>query len=129
MTFIFDILGHLHKALKRLFIDYPEFIEKYKETYLMGFPKARELFDYVESQVRTSNQYIFPMIINRENDIYFVFVLNCLEMRFALEHPKEYKKIMGWCSEPEFILPKKDVAKLLDMNTPNKFVRFLLSKI
>ena len=121
--------NYLHKGLKRLFIDYPDFIEKYKETYLRVFPKARELFDYVESQIRTSNKYIFPMIINRENDLYFVFVLNRLEMRFALEHPKEYKKIMRWCSEPEFILPKKDVANLLEMNTPNKFVRFLLSKI
>ena len=116
---------YLHKGLKQIFINYPEFVEKYKETYLKSFPKARELFDYVQSQIRTSNQYIFPMIVNKENDLYFMHVLDRLEMRFALEHPEDYKKIMGWCSEPEFILPKKDVIEIMELNTPNKIVKYL----
>ena len=33
------------------------------------------------------------------------------------------------CSEPEFILPKKDVIEIMELNTPNKIVKYLLSKI
>jgi hypothetical protein len=32
-----------------------------------------------------------------------------IEYNFALEYPEEYMKMSGWCSIPEFTLPKNEV--------------------
>lgn len=113
------------KGIKKIFKNYPNFIEKYLENYLMVFPKARKLMNKIKPQITNNKDLSYA---GNENDLYFKFVLERLDMRFALEHPKEWKEIMGWCSEPKFILPKKDVIKLMEQNTPIKFINFLLSK-
>ena len=68
-------------------------------------------------------------MIGNENDIYFWFIVNRLEFHFALEHPDEYKKIFQWCSNPEFILNRKEVLEILKLNTATKYIKYLLSKI
>jgi serine/threonine protein kinase len=114
------------KGIKKIFINYPDFIEKYLDYYVKFFPNSKKLMDELKSQITNNSNLSY---VGNENDIYVKFVLERIDMRFALEHPKKWKKIMGWCSEPKFILPKKDILEIMEQNTPRKFINYLLSKI
>jgi len=114
------------KGIKKIFVNYPDFIEKYLDYYVKFFPNSKKLIDELKSQITNNSNLSY---IGNENDIYVKFVLERIDMRFALEHPKKWKKIMGWCSEPKFILPKKDILEIMEQNTPRKFINYLLSKI
>jgi hypothetical protein len=96
------------------------------DYYVKIFPNSKKLMKELKPQITNNSNLSY---IGNENDIYVKFILERIDMRFALEHPKKWKKIMGWCSEPIFILPKKDVLEIMEQNTPRKFINYLLSKI
>jgi hypothetical protein len=52
-----------------------------------------------------------------------------IEINFALDHPKEYAKLTGWCSAPVFTLPKKDVLEILECKTRNDYYKLFMKKI
>ena len=57
-----------------------------------------------------------------------VFLIKIMN-NFALEHPELYMKITGWCSLPEYILPKKDVLEILECKTRKDYIRLFMRKI
>tara|TARA_Y100000590_G_scaffold419776_1_gene521824 strand:- start:59 stop:1207 length:1149 start_codon:yes stop_codon:yes gene_type:complete len=120
---------YYHKGIKKMFTKYPNFIDKYMNIYLQSFPKAIKIAENIKTEIINSDKYVWNLMIGNENDIYFWFIVNRLEFHFALEHPDEYKKIFQWCSNPEFILHRKEVLEILKLNTATKYIKYLLSKI
>jgi hypothetical protein len=115
-------------GIKKIFINYPQFFIKYFNEYLQIFPKAKKLKNSVLPLIKNSNN-LSSLYVENDNDLYFMFILERINIRFALEYPKEYMKLFGWCSEPEFILPKKDVIEIMKLNTPNKMINYFISRI
>ena len=120
---------YFHKGIKKLFVEYTDFIDKYINIYLQSFPKAKKLYIRILSEIKNSDKYVYDLIIGDKNDIYLWFVIYRLMFHFALEYPKEYKKIFKWCSNPEFILHKKEVLEIMKLNSATKYIKYLLSKI
>jgi hypothetical protein len=51
-----------------------------------------------------------------------VFLLKILN-NFALDHPELYMMETGWCSPPEFILPKNHVLEILECKTREEYIK------
>lgn len=96
-----------------LFKDYTKIVDEYAEKYLRLYPHLRELYSEFKKDKKIHNSY--------KNDMH-VFLLKIL-YNFALEHPNIYMKITGWCSPPEFTLPKKHVLEILECKTSEEYIK------
>lgn len=101
---------------KILFQQYEKIIDAYAEKYLLLYPNLRK--SYFEFKKGGGSN---------KNDMN-VFLLK-IKNNFALDHSQEYMKVTGWCSPPEFILPKKDVLEILGCKSREDYVKLFINKI
>ena len=106
---------------KKLFIDHKKIVNKYAEKYLRVFPEAREMFMDVIKNIGKVEK-MSDLTRGRDPDYYFRILLNKMEYNFAMDYPKEYMKLMGWCSLPRFRLPKKDVLEIMESKSYKKII-------
>jgi hypothetical protein len=98
---------------KILFQKYEEIIDAYAEKYLMLYPNLRK--SYLEFKKGDGSN---------KNDM-IVFRIKIMN-NFMLDHPQEYMKVSGWCSPPEFTLPKKDILEILECKTRDDYIKLFL---
>jgi hypothetical protein len=96
---------------------------EYAEKYLKLYPKLRDFY----SQLKKVELNKLNKNMRYRNDVIVLFLK--IEMNFALDHPKEYAKLTGWCSAPEFTLPKKEVLEILGCKTRNNYYKLFMKKI
>jgi serine/threonine protein kinase len=96
-----------------LFQKYDKIIDAYAEKYLRLYPHLRK--SYLEFKKGGGSN-------KKKNDMN-VFLIKIMN-NFALDHPQEYMKVAGWCSPPEFILPKKDILEILGYKTRGDYINF-----
>jgi serine/threonine protein kinase len=98
-----------------LFQQYEKIIDAYAEKYLRLYPHLRKSYlEFKKGGGSSKNDMIIQLKIMNN---------------FALDHPQEYMKVAGWCSPPEFILPKKDVLEILGCKTRDDYFKFLKEKL
>ena len=87
------------------------------------YPKFRKYYSQLTKvELNKLNKHM-----RHRNEIITFF--HKIEMNFALDHPKEYAKLTGWCSVPKFMLPKKDILEILECKTREDYVKLFLKKI
>ena len=96
---------------------------EYAEKYLKLYPNLRKYY----SQLKKVEINKLDKNMKYRNDVIAFF--HKIEINFALDHPQEYAKLTGWCSAPEFILPKKDVLEILGCKTRDDYFKFLKEKL
>jgi serine/threonine protein kinase len=95
-----------------LFQKYEKIIDAYAEKYLRLYPNLRKSYlEFKKSGGSSKNDMMIQLKIMNN---------------FMLDHPQEYMKVSGWCSPPEFILPKKDVLEILDCKTRDDYIKLFL---
>lgn len=99
-----------------LFQQYEKIIDAYAEKYLRLYPHLQK--SYLEFKKGGGSN---------KNDI-IVFRIKIMN-NFMLDHPQEYMKVTGWCSPPEFILPKKDVLEILGCKTRDDYLNLVKRKL
>ena len=95
-------------------------IDNYAEKYLKLYPHLDKFYQLFKKKIKYES-------LHHKNDIK-VFLLKILN-NFALEHPNIYMKETGWCSPPEYILPKKDVLEILECKTREEYIIYFTKKI
>jgi hypothetical protein len=101
---------------------YPQY-PKYAEKYFQLYPKFRKYYSQLTKvELNKLNKHM-----RHRNEIITFF--HKIEMNFALDHPKEYAKLTGWCSVPKFMLPKKDILEILGCKTREEYVKLFMKKI
>jgi serine/threonine protein kinase len=95
-------------------------IDNYAEKYLKLYPHLDKFYQLFKNKKKYES-------LHHKNDIK-VFLLKILN-NFALEHPNIYMKETGWCSPPEYILPKKDVLEILECKTREEYIIYFTKKI
>jgi len=101
---------------KILFKDYTKIIDRYAEKYLYLYPYLRKYYIEFKSG---SGSYKYNL------SIFLLKIIN----NFALDYPEEYMRVTGWCSIPEFTLPKKDILEILECKTREEYIKLFLKKI
>ena len=101
---------------KILFQQYERIIDSYAEKYLLLYPNLRK--SYLEFKKGGGSN-------KNDMSVFRIKIMN----NFMLDHPQEYMKVTGWCSPPEFILPKKDVLEILGCKTRDDYFKFLKEKL
>ena len=100
-----------------LFQKYEKIVDAYAEKYLRLYPNLRK--SYLEFKIGGGSN-------KKKNDMMIQLkIMN----NFALDHPQEYMKVTGWCSPPEFILPKKDSLEILGCKTRDDYFKFIKEKL
>ena len=99
-----------------LFQKYEKIIDAYAEKYLRLYPNLRK--SYLEFKKGGGSN-------KNDMSVFRIKIIN----NFMLDHPQEYMKVTGWCSPPEFILPKKDVLEILGCKTRDDYFKFLKEKL
>ena len=100
-----------------LFQKYEKIVDAYAEKYLRLYPNLRK--SYLEFKIGSGSN-------KKKNDMMIQLkIMN----NFALDHPQEYMKVTGWCSPPEFILPKKDILEILGCKTRDDYFKFIKEKL
>jgi serine/threonine protein kinase len=95
-----------------LFQKYEKIIDAYAEKYLRLYPNLRKSYlEFKKSGGSSKNDMMIQLKIMNN---------------FMLDHPQEYMKVSGWCSPPEFILPKKDILEILDCKTRDDYIKLFL---
>jgi serine/threonine protein kinase len=103
-----------------LFEKYGKIVDEYAEKYLRLYPHLISFY----SELKKNNK--IPTGSNKnEIGIFLLKILN----NYALDHSEEFAKISGWCSPPEFTLPKKDVLEILGCKTREDYVNLFMKKI
>ena len=110
-----------------LFKNHQKIIDKYAKKYLRLYPYLRKFYSQLKKNINNFSIDSIKKGINYKNDIY-TFLLKIMN-HFALEHPEEYMKITGWCSPPEYILPKNNIIKILECKTREDYFKFLKDKL
>jgi len=101
---------------KILFQKYEEIIDEYAEKYLKLYPNLRKFY----------NEFKKGGGSNKNDTIIFrIKIMN----NFILDHPQEYMKVAGWCSPPEFTLPKKDILEILGCKTREDYFNLVKRKL
>jgi serine/threonine protein kinase len=98
-----------------LFQKYEKIIDAYAEKYLRLYPNLRK--SYLEFKKGGGS--------NKNDMMIQLKIMN----NFAIDHPEEYMKVTGWCSPPEFTLPKKDVLEILGCKTRDNYFKFISDKL
>jgi serine/threonine protein kinase len=88
-------------------------IDNYAEKYLKLYPHLDKFYQLFKKKIKYDS-------LHHKNDIK-VFLLKILN-NFALDHPNIYMKVTGWCSSPEYILPKKDILEILNCKTREEYI-------
>jgi len=88
-------------------------IDNYAEKYLKLYPHLDKFYQFFKKNIKYDS-------LHHKNDIK-VFLLKILN-NFALDHPNIYMKVTGWCSSPEYILPKKDILEILNCKTREEYI-------
>ncbi len=99
---------------RNLMSNYGKIIDSYAEKYLKLYPNLVKFYDSFKDQIMR-----ISLDFKNEENIFLLKIKN----NFALDHPNEYMKITGWCSPPEFILPKKDILDILECKTKEDYVK------
>lgn len=99
--------------------NYENIIDKYAEKYFQLYPHLRNFYIEFKKDKKISGLYL--------NDIRAF--LHKIMNHFILDYPELYMKISGWCSIPEFTLPKKDILKIFSCKTREEYVKLFLKKI
>jgi serine/threonine protein kinase len=100
---------------KMLFQQYEKIIDAYAEKYLRLYPHLRKSYlEFKKGGGSSKNDMMIQLKIMNN---------------FALDHPQEYMKVTGWCSPPEFTLPKKDILEILGCKTRDDYFKFLKEKL
>ena len=98
-----------------LFQQYEKIIDAYAEKYLRLYPNLRKSYlEFKKGGGSSKNDMMIQLKIMNN---------------FMLDHPQEYMKISGWCSPPEFTLPKKDILEILGCKTRDDYFKFLKEKL
>ncbi len=98
---------------------HPEYAEKYLKLY----PHLRDFYSQLKKvELNKLNKHM-----RYKNDVIAFFLK--IEINFALDHPEEYAELTGWCSAPEFTLPKKDVLEILECKTRDDYFKLFKKKI
>lgn len=98
---------------------YPEYAEKYLKLY----PHLRKYYSQLKKiEINKLNKHM-----KYRNDVIAFFLK--IEINFALDHLEEYAKLTGWCSAPEFTLPKEEVLEILECKTRNGYFKLFMKKI
>jgi serine/threonine protein kinase len=98
-----------------LFQQYEKIIDAYAEKYLRLYPHLRKSYlEFKKGGGSSKNDMMIQLKIMNN---------------FALDHPQEYMKVTGWCSPPEFTLPKKDILEILGCKTRDDYFKFLKEKL
>lgn len=118
----------LENFRKKLFLENKKILNKYAEKYLRIHPEAKELYMDVVKNIDKVEK-MSDLTRGRDPDYHFRNLLNKMEYNFALDYPKKYMKMMGWCSLPRFNLSKKDVVKILESKNYKDYIKYFLSKI
>jgi serine/threonine protein kinase len=102
-----------------IFRNYENIIDTYAEKYLQLYPHLRKFYFEFKQDKKISGLYL--------NDIraFLIKIMN----HFALDYPELYMKISGWCSIPEFTLPKKDILEIFSCKTREEYIKLFLKKI
>lgn len=103
-----------------LFQKYEKIIDRYAEKYLKLYPNLRKYY------YQFKNTKKINVDSNRNNMRVF---LHKILHNFAVDYPEEYMRVTGWCSIPEFSLPKKDILEILECKTREEYVKLFLKKI
>lgn len=112
---------------RKLLIKHDKIIDKYAEKYLQLYPHLFNFYYILKQNIQKNSISNIKKNMDNINDI-CVF-LHKIEYNFALEYPEEYMKLIGWCSPPEFILPKKDILEILGCKTQNDYYKLFMNKI
>jgi hypothetical protein len=89
-------------------------IDSYAEKYLKLYPYLEKFYQSLKKKIKYDS-------LHYKNEIK-VFLLKILN-NFALDHPELYMKETGWCSPPEFILPKNHVLEILECKTREEYIK------
>ena len=98
-----------------LFDKYGKIVDEYAEKYLRLYPNLRKFY----SELKKNKNMKISGSNKNEIGIFLLKILN----NYAVDHPEEYTKIAGWCSPPEFTLPKKDILEILDCKTREDYIK------
>jgi len=102
-------------------------IDDYAKKYLQLYPYLDNFYYLLKKKIYNFSISDIRKDFNYKNDIK-VFLVKIMN-HFALEHPELYMRITGWCSPPEYILPKKDVLEILACKSIADYVKFFMKKI
>jgi hypothetical protein len=119
--------NYIDNFLKTVFTKHEKIIDGYAEKYLRLYPYLRNFYSILKKSVQNLSIDKLKKGLKHRNDM-ITFLLK-IENHFALEHPEEYMKINGWCSTPEYTLPKKDVLEILECKTRDDYFKFLFEKL
>jgi serine/threonine protein kinase len=112
---------------RKLLIKHDKIIDEYAEKYLRLYPYLRNFYNILKKNFKKKSINNIKKNMDNKNDI-CVF-LHKIENHFALEYPEEYMKLVGWCSPPEYMLPKNDVLKILECKTLEDYFKFFKEKL
>jgi hypothetical protein len=98
---------------KNILSKYEKIIDNYAEKYLKLYPHLDKFYQYFKKKIKYDS-------LNHKNEIK-VFLLKIMN-NFALEYPELYMNETGWCSSPEYILPKKDILEILNCKTREDYI-------
>ena len=110
-----------------LFQNYQKIVDEYAEKYLRLYPYLRKFYYQLKKNINNFSIDSIKKKMDNKNEI-AVFLLKIMN-NFALDHPQEYMMVTGWCSQPEFILPTKDVLEILECKTRDNYINFALRNI
>jgi hypothetical protein len=111
-----NIINYEKNFWRKLLSKHEKIVDDYAEIYLRLYPNLRNFYSIFKKEPIKHNNEISAFLLKIEN-------------HFALDHPQKYEKLTGWCSAPEFILPKKDILEILGCKTREDYFKFLKEKL
>ena len=110
-----------------LFQNYKKIMDEYAEKYLQLYPNLRKFYSQLKKNINNFSIDSIKKKMANINEI-SVFLIKIMS-NFTLDHPEEYMKVAGWCSPPEYILPKKDILEILMCKTREDYFKFCFAKL
>ena len=101
--------------------NHSKIIDNYAEKYLKLYPYLDKFYHFFKTKINDLSLDVIIKKFNYKNEVK-VFLMKIFN-NFALDHPELFTRITGWCSEPVFTLPKKDVLEILSCKTREDYVK------
>jgi serine/threonine protein kinase len=110
-----------------ILLKHEKIIDNYAKKYLKLYPYLEKFYLIFKKEIKNISISNISEKFKYKNEIK-LFLLKILN-NFAIDYPEEYMIATGWCSPPEYIIPKKDVLEILSCKTKEDYIKYFIKKI
>jgi len=112
---------------KNLLTFHKKIVNEYANKYLKIYPNLKNFYLFLLQNFTKFTIYEVKNKFDDKNNMNTF--LYKIEYNFALEYPEEYMKMSGWCSLPEFTLPKNEVLQILECKNEKEYVELFFKNM